>query len=54
VVVYDAEATKSSALAKLGVTSVVARGKSDDAAQAVVDLLDTTPRSTARTNTRRS
>jgi excisionase family DNA binding protein len=42
VVVYDAEATKSSALAKLGVTSVVARGKSEEAAQAVVDLLDAT------------
>lgn len=40
VVVYDAETTKSSALAKLGVTSVVTRGKSEDAAQAVVDLLD--------------
>lgn len=40
VVVYDAEANKSSALAKLGVTSVVTRGKSDEAAQAVVDLLD--------------
>ena len=40
VVVYDAEATKSSALAKLGVTSIVVRGKSEDAAQAVVDLLD--------------
>lgn len=42
VVVYDAEAAKCSALAKLGVTSVVARGKSDEAAQAVVDLLDGT------------
>jgi excisionase family DNA binding protein len=42
VVVYDAEATKSSALAKLGVTSVVTRGKSEEAAQAVVDLLDGT------------
>jgi excisionase family DNA binding protein len=41
VVVYDAEATKQSALAKLGVTTVVTRGKSEDAAQAVVDLLDT-------------
>ncbi|OJY26475.1 MAG: hypothetical protein BGO98_39760 [Myxococcales bacterium 68-20] len=40
VVVYDAEATKSSALAKLGVTSVVPRGKSEEAVQAVVDLLD--------------
>jgi excisionase family DNA binding protein len=41
VVVYDADASKSSALAKLGATQVVARGKSDEAAQAVVDLLDT-------------
>ncbi|MBX3262899.1 MAG: helix-turn-helix domain-containing protein [Labilithrix sp.] len=40
VVVYDAEENKSSALAKLGVTSVVTRGKSEEAAQAVVDLLD--------------
>lgn len=40
VVVYDAEANKSAALAKLGVTSVVPRGKSEEAAQAVVDLLD--------------
>jgi excisionase family DNA binding protein len=40
VVVYDADATKSSALAKLGVTSIVPRGKSEEAAQAVVDLLD--------------
>lgn len=44
VVVYDADAAKSSALAKLGVTSVVLRGKSDEAAQAVVDLLDTPAR----------
>jgi excisionase family DNA binding protein len=42
VVVYDADATKASAIAKLGVTSVVARGKSEDAAQAVIDLLDET------------
>jgi excisionase family DNA binding protein len=40
VVVYDAEANKSSALAKLGVTSVATRGKSSDAVQAVVELLD--------------
>jgi excisionase family DNA binding protein len=40
VVVYDADAAKAAALAKLGVTSVVARGRSEDAAQAVVDLLD--------------
>lgn len=43
VVVYDAEARKSSALAKLGVTSIVARGNTDDVAQAVVGLLDSTP-----------
>ncbi|MBX3198969.1 MAG: helix-turn-helix domain-containing protein [Labilithrix sp.] len=48
VVVYDAEATKSSALAKLGVTSVVTRGKSEEAAQAVVDLLDGSPRPAAK------
>jgi excisionase family DNA binding protein len=42
VVVYDAEAAKSAALAKLGVTSVVTRGNSEEAAQAVVDLLDGT------------
>lgn len=42
VVVYDAEANKASHLAKLGVTSIVPRGKSDEAAQAVVDLLDGT------------
>lgn len=42
VVVYDAEATKSSALTKLGVASVVLRGKSDEAAQAVIDFLDGT------------
>lgn len=51
VVVYDADAAKSSALAKLGVTTVVTRGKSDEAAQAVVDLLDTSwdrpPRTTS-------
>lgn len=42
VVVYDADAAKTSALQKLGVTSVVTRGKSNDAAHAVVDLLDAT------------
>lgn len=42
VVVYDAEASKSSALAKLGVMSIVPRGKGGDAAQAVVDLLEGT------------
>lgn len=40
VVVYDAEPSKTAALGKLGVTSVVPRGKGEDAAQAVVDLLD--------------
>jgi excisionase family DNA binding protein len=39
VVVYDAEARKSSTLVKLGVTSVVVRGKGDLAARAVLDLL---------------
>jgi hypothetical protein len=43
VVVYDAEPAKSAALAKLGVTSVAVRGKSEDAAQAVVELLDGGP-----------
>ena len=51
VVVYDAEASKSSALAKLGVTTVVPRGKSDDAAQAVVDLLDSSWDRPPRTTT---
>lgn len=40
VVVYDADATMQVTLPKLGVTSVVARGKSDGAAEAVVGLLD--------------
>jgi excisionase family DNA binding protein len=40
VVVYDA-APKSSALVKLGASSVVTRGKSDDAARVIVDLLET-------------
>lgn len=40
VVVYDAEAGKQAALAKLGVTAVVTRGKSEDAARVVVELLD--------------
>jgi excisionase family DNA binding protein len=41
VVVYDAAPRAgTSALAKLGVRSVVARGKSEDAIRAVVDLLD--------------
>jgi excisionase family DNA binding protein len=43
VVVYDVDAAKSSALQKLGATSVVLRGKSEEAAQAVVDLLDSGP-----------
>lgn len=42
VVVYEAEATKSAVLAKLGVMTVVPRGKSEDAARAVVDLLEGT------------
>ncbi|HVJ89926.1 MAG TPA: helix-turn-helix domain-containing protein [Labilithrix sp.] len=42
VVVYDADASKSSAVAKLGATSVVTRGKSEETVQAVVDLLDGT------------
>lgn len=52
VVVYDAEEAKSPALAKLGVTSIVTRGKSDDAAQAVVELLDGTWARTPRTTKR--
>jgi excisionase family DNA binding protein len=40
VVIYDAEPRKTSTLAKLGVTSVVPRGNSDEVAHAVVDLLD--------------
>jgi excisionase family DNA binding protein len=54
VVVYDAEATKSSALAKLGVTSIVTKGNSDDAAQAVVELLDGTWERSARPAAKRS
>jgi excisionase family DNA binding protein len=53
VVVYDADAAKSSVLTKLGATSVVPRGKSDEAAQAVVDLLDSPfPRPTRPGNKR--
>jgi excisionase family DNA binding protein len=41
VVVYDAAPRAgTTALTKLGVSSVVARGKSDDAVRALVDLLD--------------
>lgn len=42
VVVYDADPTKASAatLGKLGVTAIVPRGKSEEAAQTVIDLLD--------------
>lgn len=40
VVIYEADAAQHSTLSKLGVTSVVARGKSDEAAEAVVGLLD--------------
>jgi DNA-binding NarL/FixJ family response regulator len=54
VVVYDADSTKSSALAKLGVTSVIPRGSSEDAAQAVVDLLDGPSTRAARSTSRRS
>src|SRR5688572_30839654 len=39
VVVYDADATKAASLTKLGVTTVVPRGKSDEAAQAIINLL---------------
>jgi excisionase family DNA binding protein len=42
VVVYDADAGKSAGLTKLGVTSIAVRGKSEDAAQAVLALLDAT------------
>jgi excisionase family DNA binding protein len=42
VVVYDADAGKSAGLTKLGVTSIALRGKSEDAAQAVLALLDAT------------
>ncbi len=41
VVVFDVDGAKASAILKLGVTAVAVRGKSEDAAQAVVDLLDT-------------
>lgn len=40
VVVYDSETAKAPALVKLGVTAVIPRGKSEEAVQAVVDLLD--------------
>lgn len=40
VVVYDAESSKSAALTKLGVTSVATRGRTNEAVQAVVELLD--------------
>lgn len=39
VVVYDAPA-RASALAKLAVSAIVARGKTDDAVKALADLLD--------------
>jgi hypothetical protein len=39
VVVYDAPA-RANALAKLAVSSIVARGKTDDAVRALVELLD--------------
>lgn len=40
VVVFEAEPTKRSALARLGVTSIATRRKSDETARAVLDLLD--------------
>lgn len=41
IVVYEADATKAGpTLGKLGVTSVVAKGRAEEAAQTVVDLLD--------------
>lgn len=40
VVVYDADTAQHPTLSKLAVTTVVPRGKSDDAANAVVGLLD--------------
>jgi excisionase family DNA binding protein len=40
VVVYDADPAQQPNLAKLGVTTVVPRGKSEEAANAVVGLLD--------------
>jgi excisionase family DNA binding protein len=40
VVVYDAEAGRTSALAKLGVTTVALRGRTEAAAGAVLELLD--------------
>jgi excisionase family DNA binding protein len=43
VVIYDAEAAKSSSLSKLGVTSVARRGKTEEAVRAVVELLDGAP-----------
>jgi excisionase family DNA binding protein len=45
VVVYDAPAVARAALAKTGASSVVARGKPDDAARVVAELLDVTPKS---------
>lgn len=40
VVVYDADPAHQAALAKLGVTTIVPRGKSEETATAVVGLLD--------------
>jgi excisionase family DNA binding protein len=41
VVVYDADAAQQQTLSKIGVTTIVPRGKSEEAANAVVSLLDT-------------
>lgn len=52
IVVYEADAAKAGpALGKLGVTSIVAKGRAEEAAQTVVDLLDRSwerPRTRAR------
>jgi excisionase family DNA binding protein len=52
VVVYDAEPAQAASLARLGVTSVVTRG--DDAAEAVLSLLDSTWTRPAKGSARRS
>lgn len=52
VVVYDAEPTQTASLTRLGVTSVVTRG--DDAAEAVLGLLDSTWSRPAKGTTKRS
>jgi excisionase family DNA binding protein len=45
VIVYDADPSQTSSLAKLGVTSIALRGKTEDAGQAVLDVLEGTRRS---------